>query len=197
MRVRAIVPQKTLREAKSRLDSVLSPPARVELSLRLLAHVVTVLRAVPQVESLVIMTPDPEVCASAACWGVPAVRDPAPDFNAALALTMAEGGPARGVLVLAADLPFLEAADVVAMVRPASPGVLALAPSKDGGGTNALLIPPGVRFQPAYGSGSRAAHRALARARGLETVEVARPGLAFDLDIPADIAVFWFRTIPA
>ncbi|HKV70030.1 MAG TPA: hypothetical protein VJN62_02225, partial [Gemmatimonadales bacterium] len=63
-----------------------------------------------------------------------------------------------------------------------------LAPSRDESGTNALLLPPGVVIHPAYGLGSRRAHRSIARRLGLRVVEVHRPGLAFDLDTPADLA---------
>jgi 2-phospho-L-lactate guanylyltransferase len=139
------------------------------------------------------MTPDPAVCARAALWGIRAVLDPAPDFNAALAQMMTEAGTTHGILVLAADLPYVQPADIVALIGRASPGVVALAPSKDGTGTNGFVVPPRIRFQPAFGSGSRSAHRREAHARGLEVVEVARPGLACDLDTPADLNALWGR----
>jgi 2-phospho-L-lactate guanylyltransferase (CobY/MobA/RfbA family) len=39
-----------------------------------------------------------------------------------------------------------------------------------------------------FGSGSFVAHQGAARAAGIEPVVVDRPGLAFDLDTPADLA---------
>lgn len=191
MRAAAIVPQKPLALAKGRLAPALGPAPRAGLSLGLLRHVCAVLRAVPEVEALVIMSADAAVRTRAAAWGVAVSPDPGPDLNAALAAMIASaagGGARRGVLVLAADLPWLDPADVHALLAAGRRGALVLAPSGDGTGTNALLVPPGVHFRPAYGEGSRLIHRARARARGLETVEVYRPGLAFDLDTPDDLA---------
>jgi 2-phospho-L-lactate/phosphoenolpyruvate guanylyltransferase len=192
MNVRAIVPQKTLGAAKSRLTDVLGAPLRVSLSLALLRHVWTTLRSVPRVESVTIMTPDREVCAKAGSWGGDAVFDRAPDLNTALtdliARTNSAAGGARGTLIVAADLPWLAAPDVSAFLAAGTPSTLVLAPSKDGMGTNALLIPAGVSFRTAYGDGSRAAHAAGARQIGLRLREVYRSGLAFDIDTPADLA---------
>ncbi len=188
MKVIAIVPQKALAASKHRLVSAMDGAARRELALRMLRRVCGALRALSDVEAVVVMTPDPDVAARAASWGVASVPDPAPDLNASLDRTMATtAGHARGVLVLAADLPLLQPADVLVLLHHGAPGSLVIGPSKDGTGTNALLVPPGVRFSPAYGSGSRAVHRRAASAQGLAVIEVVRPGLAFDLDTPADI----------
>jgi len=187
VRVRAIVPQKPLPDAKSRLAGALSAPARAALSLSLVRTVCAALRAVPGVEDTIIMTPDPKVQARAAAWGVRAILDPHPELNAALAETFLRlAGRSHGILVVAADLPFLRPADIIALLAAGRARSLALAPSKDGG-TNAMLVPPGVTFRPAYGIGSLAAHRRRSRALGLETVEVRRPGLAFDVDTEADL----------
>jgi len=188
VRVRAIVPQKPLQDAKSRLASALSAPARAALSLALVRTVCATLRAVPGVEDITIMTPDLNVQAQAAAWGVRAILDPHPELNAALAEAFLRlAGRSHGILVVAADLPFLRPADVIALLAAGRARSLALAPSKDGG-TNAMLVPPGVTsFRPAYGTGSLAAHRRRSRALGLETVEVRRPGLAFDVDTEADL----------
>ncbi len=189
MKVSAIVPQKALAVAKSRLETALSASARFSLSLGLLRHVCMTLRSVPDVETAIVLTPDPEVRARVASWGVTVLSDPAPQFNAALAQAIAATAqPTRGVLVIAADLPLLQPADVMALLRRGAAGALVLAPSKEGTGTNALLVPPGIRFRPAYGEGSRAAHRREACARGLAITEIVRAGLAFDVDTPEDVA---------
>jgi 2-phospho-L-lactate guanylyltransferase len=187
MKVSAIVPHKALTTAKSRLDPLVGAPSRVSLTLGWLQHVCTTLRAVPDVESFMVMTPDPALRAEVSSWGVRAIPDPQPDLNAALAQIVAHG-LTRALLIVAADLPCLHPAEIEALIRSGSPRVLALAPSKEGTGTNALLVPRGVPFRPAYGAGSRAAHWGEARRRGLGVVEVVRPGLAFDVDTPADVA---------
>jgi 2-phospho-L-lactate/phosphoenolpyruvate guanylyltransferase len=187
MKVTAIVPHKALARAKSRLDPAVGAPFRLSLTVRWLRHVCATLRAVPDVESFLVMSPDPALRAEVSSWGVRAIPDPQPELNAALAQIVANERM-RALLIVAADLPCLEPAEIQALIRSGSPRVLALAPSKEGTGTNALLIPRGVLFRPAYGGGSRAAHWGEARRRGLEVVEVVRPGLAFDVDTPADVA---------
>lgn len=187
MRARAIVPQKALSGAKSRLEGVLSARERTALSLALLRNVCGALRAVPDVESVFVMTPDAAAQAAASEWGVPSLVDPCPGLNAALEQIVRDGTRSFAVLVVAADLPLLRPADVAALLAAARPGRLVLAPSKEGTGTNAVVIPAGIAFHPAYGTGSLAAHRHGARTRGHEVVEVRRPGLAFDLDTEADL----------
>ena len=199
MRARVIVPQHALSAAKSRLCRVLSARERADLSLALLRHVCTVLRAIADVEAIVVMTPDPEVRAQAARWGVPTRPDPRPEFNRALSEAIAEtAGRAHAVVVVAADLPLLRPADVAALLAAGARGRLVLAPSKEGTGTNAVVVPPGLRFHAAYGPGSLAAHRRAARALGAEALEVRRPGLAFDLDTESDLlALAGYGVAPA
>jgi 2-phospho-L-lactate/phosphoenolpyruvate guanylyltransferase len=184
----AVVPQKSLATAKGRLSDVLSRAARAQLSLRLLQSVCRALGAVDSVKSVTVMTPDPNVQRHAVCWGVRATVDQRPDLNAALAALLARlAGPDHGLLVVAADLPLLRPTDVAALIACGAPQNVVLAASKDGTGTNALLLPPGVAMPPAYGPGSLFAHRQRARHLGLGIVEIRRPGLGFDVDTPGDL----------
>ncbi len=188
MKARAVVPQKALSGAKSRLDGVLSAGARVALSLALLRNVCAALKAVADVESVLVMTPDPAARARAAAWGIATLIDPCPGLNAALAQAVRDAAVRScAVLVVAADLPLLGPADVAALLAAGGDGSLVLAPSKEGTGTNAVVIPPGMMFHPAYGTGSLSAHHRGARALGHDVVEVRRPGLAFDVDTEADL----------
>lgn len=188
MRARVIVPQHALSEAKSRLGRVLSTRRRAELSLALLRHVCAALLATADVEGIVIMTPDPAVRAHAARWGVPTRPDPGPEFNRALSeVIRATAARLHAVVVVAADLPLLQPADVAALLAAGDHGRLVLAPSKEGTGTNAVVVPPGLTFHAAYGPGSLSAHRRAARALGPEALEIRRPGLAFDLDTESDL----------
>lgn len=196
MRAQAVVPQKALSVAKSRLEGVLSAAERVELSLALLRTVCAALAAVDTVESVIVMTPDPGARKRVASWGVRSLADPCPGLNAALAEVVRQAPPSCGVLIVAADLPLLRPADVAAILAAGRPGALVLAPSKEGTGTNAVVVPPGMAFHPAYGTGSRAAHHRGARSLGHDVVEVRRPGLAFDVDSEADLlAVRYWGTL--
>ena len=62
-----------------------------------------------------------------------------------------------------------------------------LARARDGG-TNALLLRPGVSLPFAFGADSCSRHLAAARAAGLAARVIERAGLSLDLDRPEDIA---------
>jgi 2-phospho-L-lactate guanylyltransferase len=68
---------------------------------------------------------------------------------------------------------------------------VALAPSSDGAGTNALWRSPPGSIPPAFGPGSRAAHERLAMERGVPVRVVVRAGLALDVDEPRDLRAAW------
>jgi 2-phospho-L-lactate guanylyltransferase (CobY/MobA/RfbA family) len=55
-------------------------------------------------------------------------------------------------------------------------------------GTNVLAVPTEAGFQFSYGAGSFARHRAAARARDLPARIVRDDRLAWDVDLPADLA---------
>ncbi|HKN47329.1 MAG TPA: 2-phospho-L-lactate guanylyltransferase [Candidatus Polarisedimenticolia bacterium] len=189
MRTGAIVPQKLFRLAKSRLAVALSPEARGALSLALLRTVCAALRAVPAIEEVAVVTPDPTVRAWADARGIRTLVDHGGGLNAALGAAFeALAASSRAVLVIASDLPLLEPMDVAALLSFGARDAVVLAPSKDGLGTNAMLLPPGARLRPAYGGASLFAHRRAAAAGGLRAVLVRRPGLALDVDEPADLA---------
>ena len=85
----------------------------------------------------------------------------------------------RSWAVLHADLPLLRPEDLVAVWEADAPAVLA--PSRDGG-TSLFCGSGPMRFS--YGPGSFPRHLA----RAPDAAIVSRPGLALDLDTPADLA---------
>ena len=95
----------------------------------------------------------------------------------------------RELLLVMADLPYLAADDVAALIEAGRQSAVVIAEAKDGG-TNALLLrPPTVlAFAFATGQPSASRHAHQARAAGIEPVIVRRPGLARDIDTPADLA---------
>jgi 2-phospho-L-lactate guanylyltransferase len=197
MGVLAIVPQSHLRAAKTRLAVVLEPDARAALALQLLGRVCAALRATPAVAALTVVSPDPAVRVWGDRNGYAVTLDPGYGLNAALEYARRGArDPRQDVLIIAADLPWLRPADVTALLRARQEARVVLAPSKDGAGTNALALPGRRRFTPAVGAGSRVAHRREAALRGLEVIEVVRPGLAFDVDTPDDLRAL-SRTVPA
>jgi 2-phospho-L-lactate guanylyltransferase len=163
----AAIPFRGFACGKSRLSAALDERQRVALNRRLFARAVDC-----AVESL----------------GARCVMVISPD-EAVIARTMAAERGAQALLSLSADLPLLEAADLDA-ARDAweGDGTILLAADEAGTGTNALIVPVTAPFAYAMGQGSAALHRAAARQAGISLHEIRRPGLAFDLDLPEDLA---------
>ena len=181
-----LIPMKPLAGAKERLAPALNPDERRRLSLAMLADVVA---AAQGFSNVWVLNSDAEAGRLAVEAGVGSVPDPAPGggLNASLAAAttraLAEG--ADGVLVVSADLPAVTPDDLAVMCS--SSGV-AVAPDRGGSGTNALWRSPADAIGVAFGANSLAAHARLASDAGVPARVVDLPGLALDVDTPADLA---------
>ena len=100
-------------------------------------------------------------------------------MNAAVEIGLAEAARsgAEAALVLTADLPLASAGEIEAALAAAGPpGSVLLVPSRDGTGTNAMLLRPPTAMRPALGPDSRARHLARARRAGLVALTRELPG---------------------
>ena len=188
--MRAVVPARTFARAKSRLTPALSGEERASLAEAMLAHVVGILAASGAVDSTLVVADDEGVAACARGLGAEAmVHAPGlgPSVAAAVARVRADGD---AVFVAMADLIALSVEDVRAMICASDGGRLALAPDRHEDGTSALVSPAGMNVRTRFGErGSFALHTGDARAAGVATVVVRRPGLALDIDLPEDLAL--------
>jgi 2-phospho-L-lactate guanylyltransferase len=194
----AVVPVKSLRQAKSRLAPVLTPNQRATLGRALLARTLDVLTAQPVLAGVLVVSADPTALDLAKAKGAVALMEIEVSLNAALAQAtawLAERG-AEATLVLPADLPLLSGEDVAGLVALAKPApVVVLAPDRREQGTNALLSAPPGLIPYAFGVGSFARHRELCQARGVPCRLYRSPGLAFDVDVPEDLRE-WLPSLP-
>jgi 2-phospho-L-lactate/phosphoenolpyruvate guanylyltransferase len=118
--------------------------------------------------------------------GVEVLIEPRPGLQLALATADAALADADATLVVAADLPLVEAVDLDLVCDAAVADGVVVAPTDDGG-TGALLRRPPLVIAPAYGPGSAARHLARARAAGVAAVRIERRGLAVDVDDAAGL----------
>jgi 2-phospho-L-lactate guanylyltransferase len=172
----ALVPLKSLDDAKSRLGEVLDAEQRHALALRMLTRVVDACQGAGL--EVAIVSSDPLAYVAARELGTAVVDDGGEDLTGSVRRGLAAYPEVGTVVVIAADLPYVEVADIEALLAAAEP--LAIAPSPDGR-TNAIAASPPSAFTPAYGDGSAARHGG---------TPVVRPGLARDLDTPADLQEF-------
>jgi 2-phospho-L-lactate guanylyltransferase len=187
--VRIIVPHRGLAAAKTRLAPVLDDGEREGLARRLLEQVLGV--AHEACGDVVVITPSEALEPLVAAAGARLVVQRGLGLNAGLEQARREA-IADGVttlLILHGDLPNLGADDIAALLEalPEGGGV-AIAPDRAGTGTNGLALRPPDAIGFGFGVGSLGAHAAKAEEAGVALAEVHRPGLAFDLDTPADLA---------
>ena len=186
----ALVPVKRLGAAKSRLRGALGERAD-ELTLAMLADLLTALAASPQLARVVVVTPDEAVARVARACGAQARVAEDTGLNEGLAAAMqALAAPGEAVLVVLGDVAGATPDDIAALFGALAElggrGVV-LAPSRDGG-TAALLRAPHELMATRFGAHSAAAHRALAREAGAPFRQLDLPALAIDLDRPEDLA---------
>lgn len=187
----AIVPVKPLRLGKSRLAKVLTQDERADLNRRLLAHTLDTLKAIPEIDQVLVTSRDPAALALAREHGARTVQENgAPQLNAALARAtiVAQNYVTRGVLVIPADLPLITPEDVQAMLERAKDSpVVVVAPDRHHKGTNALLVCPAGLIEYDFGPGSFQRHCERARQAGARLEIIELPSLALDVDLPEDL----------
>ena len=170
----AVVPMKSIELAKGRLSTVLDGAGRRALAQKMLDHVLGVLR-------------EAGLSSVRVASGADGTGDLNADVTEAARLVQAEG--ATHLLLVMADLPYLSAADVAALIEAGRDNAVVIAEAKDGG-TNAMLLKPPTVLDFAFATHRPSAtfHAESARKAGHEPVILRRPGLARDIDTPADLA---------
>ncbi len=188
------MPVKDLANAKQRLADVLSADERRTLFRAMLTDVLSTLAASADLGGILIVTRDPEARALAARYGARVlIEEINRGHTAASSLgaeTLAREG-ATGMLQLPADIPLVTPADIDALLQAHGPApAVTLAPSHDRRGTNALGCSPPDLLPLRFGDDSFFPHWQRARDLRIEPRIVERPGLALDVDTPADLATF-------
>jgi 2-phospho-L-lactate guanylyltransferase len=176
-------------EGKTRLHA--SRSARRELSLAMLADV---LAAALPLGDVRVVTADVDGAALAADLGAAVVEDPGGGQGAAVESGLSGLAPGA-ILVVNADVPCAAPSDLRALLAATPAGGLARVEALDGT-TNALCISAPELFAPLYGRDSARRFRARAQELGVESVSVAVPNLADDVDTLVDLRRLHLRLGP-
>ncbi|HLA18853.1 MAG TPA: 2-phospho-L-lactate guanylyltransferase [Dehalococcoidia bacterium] len=189
--IAAIVPVKALDQAKGRLATMLSQEERRRLSLAMLEDVLSAVQAVPRIDRVTVVSPDPVVLGRVRELGAEALDEPAQCRGVNQALTHASNAAADGgadaVAVVAADLPSVLSTEIEAVVDALPDRGIVVVPTDDRGTGAIALRPPGVvpfRFGPK----SSVFHKREAVARRLTARVLHLSSLARDVDEPDDLA---------
>jgi 2-phospho-L-lactate guanylyltransferase len=92
------------------------------------------------------------------------------------------------MLVIPCDLPLLEVEDLERLAVAGSGHAIGIAPDRTRQGTNGLCLDASLEFPFSFGPGSFERHLDQALRLSLQTVPVESAGLAFDVDLPEDLA---------
>lgn len=179
----AVIPIRAFALGKARLAAALDGAERAALGRRWAETVVHAASPMP----VVVVSSDPDVRAWATALGCAALDDPGTLDAAASAGRdhLRAQGCVRAV-VAHADLP--RAHDLTRLARDAARPIVALVPCHRDDGTPVLSVPTAGEFRFAYGAASFRRHAAEARRLGMGLRVVRDADLAFDVDIPDDLA---------
>ena len=189
MKYTALVPVKSLREAKSRLALHLTPEQRAELMLDMLHHVLGTLQESQIFSHIAVVSADTYVLERAQAWGAKALIEEKAGHNPALtaAASREKADGSDVLLTISADLPLLQAHDIHSMIEQSKWHDVVLASSLDGTGTNALLTRPPLVIPYLFGINSSPRYQAEAKRQNLNYSVFKSTGLALDVDTIDDI----------
>jgi 2-phospho-L-lactate guanylyltransferase len=190
----AVVPVKDTAAAKQRLAAAVPPALRQQLMLAMLEDVLAALAEASGIAGRLLVTTDPMAQHLAARYRADWLTEGAADGHtgavAAAARHLAITG-AAGMLTVPGDIPLVTGAEIAQLIdahRPAPS--FTIAPSHDEQGSNAIVVSPPDAVPLRFGDNSFFPHLAAAEAQGIRPTVLHLPGIALDIDNPADLLHF-------
>lgn len=189
-RVHAIVPLNVLKKSKARLSPMLKPVEREQLTVAMLKDVLFVLRRSRQVRSVTVVSADKNARSISRRFGADFLwegKRRGLNKGLKLAISNSERRGASSVLVIHSDLPLLKPREIDEFLEQSQGYSVSLTPSKDGAGTNALLLRPPRVIRPVFGRDSFRRHLSLAMRTNARSRVLRFRGISFDVDKPRDL----------
>ncbi len=189
----ALIPIKGFDRGKSRLSEVLTSSERARLARDLFEHVVRVLREVPTIDHIAVVSDSAEARAHAERLGVTALADAVGTGGLADvvddALRELERRGATSAIICMGDLPNLTTQDIASVARQLDESDVVLVPDLLHRGTNVIAVRPVTALPSCLGrEDSLEKHRKRARDLGLTVSVQLSSGIGFDVDKPDDLA---------
>lgn len=186
-----LLPVKDLRNAKKRLERMLTPEERFGLAQAMLADTFRTVRGVLFAEKVFVATNYQPALDAAEENGWEILREEcqiSESHSVDAASRICEKRGVRALLRLPLDLPLMQSRDVDELLTMECwPPALAIVPSRDGTGTNAMLRTPPTLFPSHFGNGSFAKHLAEAKIAGAQVLIRRNPRLEMDVDDESDL----------
>lgn len=185
-----LVPIKNTLAAKQRLASVLDQPSRTRLAQAMLHDVLSELHDWERRPGVALVTSDSFAVERAREYQFEVIPDPDnPGETGAIEMATRvclERGE-DSTLVIPADVPLVQAWELEEILKHAPAEGSVLVPAGDGRGTNAAFRRPANLFPLRFGNDSFKPHHAAAQATGRPCIVLNLPGIAVDVDNPADL----------
>jgi 2-phospho-L-lactate guanylyltransferase len=186
-----ILPVKHLQNAKQRLANSLSPEERFSLATAMLADTVRALTAVRRAGKIFIATNyEPAIhAAEEHGWELLLEKEQISESHSVDAASrICTDLGVTHLLRLPLDLPLVQSTDIDELLSmDCSAPALAIVPSRDGTGTNAILRSHPCLFPSHFGTGSFAKHLAEAEHAGAQIIVRRNPRLEMDVDDESDL----------
>jgi len=184
-----LVPVKKLSDAKERLSSILTPEERFALAQAMCEDVLQALAHWQNRPEVAVVTSDAFARDLAMRFHFDVIADDNSGETSAIemATRVCKEQGAANTLVVPADIPLIDAAELQKIVDCAPPAGAVLVPDAAGRGTNAAWRSPADLFPLRFGNDSFKPHRAAAKATGMPCIVIELPGIARDVDRPEDL----------
>lgn len=187
-----IIPVKKLNEAKSRLSPFLTNNERKQFCLKMLEDVLITVKSARRVHRTVVVSMDPAVRQSAFRFNALFLIESRPDLNQAVyeAVDWCIQEGAKSTLILPADIPLVTHMDIDKILSLGEKAAMVISSSRNGNGTNALLLTPPNAIPPSYGPHSFQRHIKEALRRGISFHTLKSLRIALDIDTIEDLIDF-------
>ncbi|HZD12843.1 MAG TPA: 2-phospho-L-lactate guanylyltransferase, partial [Candidatus Binatus sp.] len=185
----AVVPVKSLAEAKRRLSQQLTSHERRLLVLAMLEDVLSAVQASNVFKETTVISPDRIVTTTAEKHGARSLLQSGPGLNHAVqqATTQAVKEGATATVNILADTPLVQAIDFEEIVQMGEGTTrVVLSPSLDGG-TNIMLRSPATVIDNSYGRWSFSHHLRSAQKMQIRVYAVSNARTSFDIDTIDDL----------
>jgi 2-phospho-L-lactate guanylyltransferase len=183
-----LIPVKNLATAKQRLARLFDQTTRTELAKAMLHDVLEIIGTWAERPEVSLVTNDPFALSLADHFGFEVIPDHE-NRGETHAIEMATRHcEARGVestLVIPGDIPLVQVWELEEIMSAAPHEGSVLVPAADGRGSNAVYRRPAALFPLRFGTDSFKPH--LSAASGKSCVVLSLPGIALDVDNPADL----------
>lgn len=185
-----LVPVKNLSGAKQRLASLFDQPTRTELAQAMLFDVLETLGTWTDCPEVGIVTSDPFAIQLADQFQFSVIPDNANRSETdaiEMATRFCETERVDSTLVIPGDIPLIQSSELERILQSAPAEGSVLVRAADARGTNAIFRRPAGLFPARFGNDSFEPHHAAAKATGKPCVVLSLPGIALDVDTPADL----------